>query len=253
MLVARDPVSSVDTIRTDNERSARELAEHLVAHGHRRFAFVGDPDDSPDVAGRYAGFAAGLRAVGVAVPAPVRCAFDIEAGRAAAGALLRRRTRPQVVVCANDEVALGVHTAATDAGLTVPDDLAVTGWDDVMAARFAGLTTVRQPMRELGATAAHWLHDRITEGGSDRSRPRAAVRSQVLPTQLTVRRSCGTHPLGGRQDDNASAVGHRRGARRGLGARRLRPRLRRRRRRRAAGFRGQGKRRDHGMGDGDRG
>ncbi|MGN9909421.1 LacI family DNA-binding transcriptional regulator [Phytohabitans sp. LJ34] len=193
VLVARDPVSTVDTIRTDNERSARELAEHLLAHGHRRFAFVGDPDDSPDVAGRYAGFAAGLRAAGIPVPAPVRCSFDIEAGRAAAEALLRRRTRPQAVVCANDEVALGVHTAATDAGLSVPDDLAVTGWDDVMAARFAGLTTVRQPMRELGATAAHWLHDRITERSSDRSRQRVARRSQVLPTQLTVRRSCGTH------------------------------------------------------------
>jgi LacI family transcriptional regulator len=122
----------------------------------------------------------------------VRCSFDIEAGRAAAEALLRRRTRPQAVVCANDEVALGVHTAATDAGLSVPDDLAVTGWDDVMAARFAGLTTVRQPMRELGATAARWLHDRITERSSDRSR-RLPARSQVLPTQLTVRRSCGTH------------------------------------------------------------
>jgi LacI family transcriptional regulator len=192
VLVARNPVSTVDTIRTDNERSARELAEHLLAHGHRRFAFVGDPADSPDVAGRYAGFAAGLRAAGVPVPSPVRCAFDIEAGRAVAAGLLRRRTRPQAVVCANDEVALGVHTAATEAGLAVPDDLAITGWDDVMAAGFAWLTTVRQPMRELGATAARWLHDRVTEPG------RAPVRRQVLPTQLTVRRSCGTHPSSGR-------------------------------------------------------
>ncbi|GAA4696781.1 LacI family DNA-binding transcriptional regulator [Phytohabitans rumicis] len=189
VLLARDPVSTVDTIRTDNERSARELAEHLLAHGHRRFAFLGDPDDSPDVAGRYAGFAAGLRAAGVPVPAPVRCAFNLDAGREAASGLLRRRTRPQAVVCANDEVALGVHTAATEAGLSIPDDLAITGWDDVMAAGFAGLTTVRQPMRELGATAARWLHDRITEP----SRDRTPVRRQVLPTQLTVRRSCGPH------------------------------------------------------------
>ena len=49
----------------------------------------------------------------------------------------------------------------------MPDDVAVTGWDDVMAARFAGLTTVRQPMRELGATAARWLHERIAERTAD--------------------------------------------------------------------------------------
>jgi LacI family transcriptional regulator len=64
--------------------------------------------------------------------------------------------------------------------------VAVTGWDDVMAARYAGLTTVRQPMRELGAMAARWLCERI--GGS-----MAAVRRQVLQTQLIVRSTCGTH------------------------------------------------------------
>jgi len=65
----------------------------------------------------------------------------------------------------------------------------VTGWDDLMAAQFAGLTTVRQPMRELGATAARWLNRRITE---DTASP-AAPRRRVLPTQLVVRRSCGIH------------------------------------------------------------
>jgi LacI family transcriptional regulator len=193
VLLARDPVSTVDTVRADNERSARDLADHLVGHGYRRFAFLGDPDRSPDVAGRYVGFAAGLRAAGVRVPTPARCAFDVEAGQAAAVRLLSRSSRPQVVVCANDEVALGVHTAVAAAGLRIPDDLAVTGWDDVMAAGFAGLTTVRQPMRELGATAARWLHDRITERNSGPTRGPAAVRREVLPTQLVVRTSCGTH------------------------------------------------------------
>jgi LacI family transcriptional regulator len=91
------------------------------------------------------------------------------------------------VICANDEVALGVLLAAEAAGLSVPGDLAVTGWDDLLAARFAGLTTVRQPMRELGVTAARWLNKRITE-------PEPSVaRRRILPTQLVVRRSCGTH------------------------------------------------------------
>ena len=73
--------------------------------------------------------------------------------------------------------------------MRVPDDLAVTGWDDVMAARHSrpGLTTVRQPMRELGAWAARRLHERIT---GDASGPR----HEVLPTQLVRRASCGHHP-----------------------------------------------------------
>ena len=97
--------------------------------------------------------------------------------------------RPRALVCANDEIALGALTAAEELGLHVPDDVAVTGWDDVMAARHArpGLTTVRQPMRQLGAWAARRLHERLA---GDTSRPR----HEVLPTQLVLRRSCGDHP-----------------------------------------------------------
>ncbi|MFD0822067.1 substrate-binding domain-containing protein, partial [Micromonospora zhanjiangensis] len=95
------------------------------------------------------------------------------------------------VVCANDEVALGLLTAARERGLRVPEDLAITGWDDVMAARFAGLTTVRQPLRELGATAAQRLHERFTEPEHDRT----PARHEILPTRLVVRDTCGSHTL----------------------------------------------------------
>jgi LacI family transcriptional regulator len=190
VLIARPPAGAVDTIRTRNERTATALAEHLLAHGHRRFAFLGDPAESPDVAGRYAGFKKGLR--GLARPAVVPCGLDLDSGQAAARDVLANP--PDAIVCANDEVALGVHLAAEAAGMSVPADVAVTGWDDVLAARFAGLTTVRQPMRELGATAARWLHGRIAERTADPSARPVGVRRRVLPTQLVVRRSCGTHP-----------------------------------------------------------
>jgi LacI family transcriptional regulator len=192
VLLARPPVDGVDTIRTRNERTARELAAHLVAHGHRRFTFLGDHSRSPDVAGRLAGLRAALGAAGLGAPSAVPCGLDLESGEAAGRDLLR--DPPDAVVCANDEVALGVHLAAEEAGLRVPADLAVTGWDDVLAARFAGLTTVRQPMRELGGTAARWLHERIAERTGDPPPPARAVRRRVLPTQLVVRRSCGHHP-----------------------------------------------------------
>jgi LacI family transcriptional regulator len=191
VLIARPPIGGVDTIRSRNERTATALADHLLGHGHRRFAFLGDPGTAPDVAGRYAGLKAGLHAAGVQAPA-VPCELRLEAGEAAAHELLRHP--PDAVVCANDEVALGVLLAAQAAGLDVPGDLAVTGWDDLLAARFAGLTTVRQPMRELGATAARWLHGRIEERSADPDRRPVAARRRVLPTQLVVRRSCGTHP-----------------------------------------------------------
>jgi LacI family transcriptional regulator len=69
----------------------------------------------------------------------------------------------------------------------VPGDLALTGWDDLLASSFAGLTTVAQPMRQLGATAARWLNRRIQD-------PAPAARRRVLPTRLVVRSSCGPHP-----------------------------------------------------------
>jgi LacI family transcriptional regulator len=190
VLLARPAVAGVDAITADNTAGARALVEHLVADGHRRFTFLGDEASSPDTHARWVALRETLRAHGVRAPArPVRCPFDEEAGHAAATRVLSRKTLPDVLVCANDEIALGALLAAEDRGLSVPGDVAVTGWDDVMASRYArpGLTTVRQPMRELGARAARLLHERI-EGDT------ALPRNDVLPTQLVVRSSCGSHP-----------------------------------------------------------
>jgi LacI family transcriptional regulator len=186
VLLARPPVGLVDTVTSDNTDSAGALTAHLLGHGHRRLTFLGDPDQSPDVAGRYDGFHAAL-AEGGLEPAgePVRCAFDVRSGYQAARDLLSRR-RPEALVCANDELALGALRAAEDLGLRVPEDVALTGWDDIMAAHYARLTTVHQAMRELGATAARWLDERICGTGP-------GVRHEVLPTRLVIRASCGTH------------------------------------------------------------
>jgi LacI family transcriptional regulator len=190
VLLARAPVDDVDTITAENRSSARRLVDHVLRHGHREPVFLGDPMESFDVASRYAGFVAAVTAAGLPAPPVVPCAFDLDAGYAAGNRLLRSRSHPDAIVCANDEVAFGVLTAARERGVAVPGDLAVTGWDDLLAARFAGLTTVRQPMRELGATAAQRLHERIVE--SEQSAATAA-RHEVLATQLVVRDSCGSH------------------------------------------------------------
>lgn len=183
VLLARPQVGRIDTVTADNEQGARALTEHLLAHGHRDIAFLGDPTQSPDVAGRYAGF---RQALGAAAPDPTPCTFDVSAGHAAATELLTAG-QPDAVFCANDEVALGALRAAEDLGRP---DLALTGWDDIIAAHYARLTTVHQSMRDLGATAARWLDERI--GGST-----APARHEVLPTRLVIRTSCGTHEPGG--------------------------------------------------------
>ncbi|GID27998.1 LacI family transcriptional regulator [Paractinoplanes brasiliensis] len=187
VLLARDPVDGVDTVRTGNTNTARALAEHLLGHGHRAITFLGDPSSSPDVAGRFSGLKAALASKQAHLTLVRGTGLDLDAGCAAAPEVLA--SAPDAVVCANDEMALGVLLAAEEAGLRAPQDLAVTGWDDLLAARFAGLTTVRQPMRELGATAARWLDKRINEPPSQRT----AARRRILATEVVIRRSCGMH------------------------------------------------------------
>jgi LacI family transcriptional regulator len=190
VLLARPPMNGIDGIVTENERSAYALASHLLEHGHRRIVFVGDPSISPDAAARWEGVSACLAEAGIKARRPELCAFGPEAGQAATyGLLARPRGRPQALICANDEIALGAMMAADQLGLQVPTDVAVTGWDDIMAARHAGpgLTTVRQPMRDLGGRAARALDERINH---KRVRPC----QDVLDTELVIRGSCGDHP-----------------------------------------------------------
>lgn len=187
--LARPPIDGADAVSADNQHSATALGRHLAGHGYTRLVLLGDPQDSPDVAHRWAGVRAGLEAAGrrAAVVEEVRSnGFDVAAGHRAAAAVFAFGSRPHAVVCANDEIALGALEAANDADLAVPDQVAITGWDDIMAARWAGLTTVCQPMRELGALAAQLLDDRIGSAG-------AGDRRELLPTELVLRTSCGHH------------------------------------------------------------
>jgi LacI family transcriptional regulator len=189
VLLARPAVAGVDTISAESLASARQLADHLLDHGHRRLAFLGDPESSSDAAARWAGISGVLTERGIRPRQPVACGFTEESGRKVAHRLLSAtRSRPQALVCADDEIALGALLAAEELGLRVPDDVAVTGWDDIMAARYArpGLTTVRQPMRELGGRAARALDERIAG-------ERTAARHDVLHTELVIRGSCGNH------------------------------------------------------------
>ncbi|WP_350273917.1 LacI family DNA-binding transcriptional regulator [Kribbella sp. HUAS MG21] len=190
VLIAHPPVTGCDSVRSESAASAEQLTTRLLEHGRRTLVFVGDPASSYDVSERYAGFSKAHELRGLQVPKPVRVPLTEEAGRTVAEKVLQATTRrPDGLVCANDELALAAMTAFAAHGVGVPEDIVVTGWDDVMAARYVspGLTTVRQPMAELGRVAAERLHERVTGA-------RTRARNDVLATQLVLRDSCGTNP-----------------------------------------------------------
>jgi LacI family transcriptional regulator len=186
VLLARPNLGTADSVRAENRSAARGLTEHLFGHGYRRIVFLGDPDGSPDAGERWDGFVDAHRVAGHQAAEPIRSGFRTAEGLAAGGVLLTGPRRADAIVCANDEIAMGVLEAARGAGISIPDDLAVTGWDDIPAARHLAppLTTVRQPMLDLGRRAAELLRDRISTNRSD-------PRHEVLPTQQVIRSSCG--------------------------------------------------------------
>jgi len=186
VLVAHPPVTGCDSVRTESASSAERLTSRLLGRG-RSLVFVGDPTSSYDVSERYAGFAAAHESRGRSVPEPLSVPLTEDAGREIAARFTKDPARPDGFVCANDELALAVLTTLRAAGVAVPDEVVVTGWDDVMAARYVspGLTTVRQPMTELGRLAAQRLHERV-------SGERTRARNDVLATELVLRDSCGT-------------------------------------------------------------
>jgi LacI family transcriptional regulator len=195
VLLARPAVNGSDTVLAENRSTAVALVEHLFGHGRRHLQFVGDPDASPDASDRWAGFLEAHRRNARPVPEPPLLSDYTERGGLAAVRRLLAGPRdhlPDALVCANDEIAVGAIRAARDVGVDVPARLAVTGWDDIPAGSIVSpaLTTVRQPMRELGSTAAELLAERIAGG-------RMTPRHVLLPTTLVLRGSCGCEHDGG--------------------------------------------------------
>lgn len=185
VLVARDAVPGCDTVTVENVAAAATLTRHLLAHGVDRLVFVGHPAASYDISERYRGFREALEGRPEALP-PILVAYEERSAPAVVATLLSARDAVNGLVCANDELALSTIRLLARHGIKVPDDMAVVGFDDLAASSYIapGLTTVRQPMRELGRWAAIRLHERI--GGRDHD-----VTPQVLPTQLIRRASCG--------------------------------------------------------------
>ncbi len=161
-LVALDPVTqpptSVPSVGATNWTGAITPARHLLTLGHRRIGVLSGPTEYLMARARLEATRATLDSVGAPLPAELLRSgrFQFEDGVGLGGELLALPNRPTAIVCGNDLQALGVYEAARRADLRIPQDLSVLGFDDVPAARLCGppLTTVRQPMTEMGAAAA---------------------------------------------------------------------------------------------------
>lgn len=179
-----------DHVTTDNTGGMRALTAHLVAeHGVREPAYVGGPADSPDDKARFAGFRAALKEAGLPAPQSptIRGGFTREGGRQAAATLLAAAAPlPRALVCGNDQMALGVLEELAAAGRRVPEDVIVTGFDGIEPTELARprITTVHQPMLELGRAAVELLRGRMAD-------PRRAPRAEVLAVEVLLRESCG--------------------------------------------------------------
>jgi LacI family transcriptional regulator len=184
-----DASRAIDSLTVANETGAYQVTSHLVdVHGYRDICFVGGPPDSPDSASRHDGFrraVAGLGRQPADVPA-YHGDFTTAGGRLIAERIIGTRRVPRALVCANDQMAVGAMAALEHAGLSVPGDVAVTGFDGIQLGRHLrpSLTTVVQPMAALGDTAVAMLKDRIDGAAL----PQRAVE---LPVRLELRASCG--------------------------------------------------------------
>lgn len=180
---------TASTIRVDNAGGMQALAEHLVIHhGMRRAAFLRGLTDSPDNTARLDAFAKAIFELGGSCDPDDSFAADWTSSGAVAAVnrrLRQRRKLPEVIACGNDQMAIGAMHALDVAGIRVPEDVAVVGFDDIPVARYLSppLTTVRQPIRQLGSAAIDSVILRLQ--GQD------TARDVVLPTRLVVRGSCG--------------------------------------------------------------
>lgn len=169
----------------DDAHGGALAAEHLIALGHRRIAFVGDVLPSPFgfPRTRFAGFARALAAAGIELPTELirEGPHGREVARALARELLALQAPPTAIFAASDTQAVGVLAAARERGLAVPRDLSVIGFDDVEPAELVGLTTVRQPLWASGRRGVELLLGSLED-------PREPE-EEVLPLEVVVRRT----------------------------------------------------------------
>jgi LacI family repressor for deo operon, udp, cdd, tsx, nupC, and nupG len=185
-LCERIPGSRLPHVETANRDAARAVTEYLLKLGHRRIGYLAGPTANVLEHDRFAGYSDALAAGGIAHdPELVQPGdFSIRAGEAAARAYLALPKLPDAVFACNDAMAMGLIRGFVAAGVSVPDQISIAGFDDIefAAAYNPSLTTVHQSRREIGAQAAAMLID-LMKG------EQPASRQISLPAEIVIRDS----------------------------------------------------------------
>lgn len=184
-----DAGAALDAITIANYDGAYAMVRHLVALGHRRVAVITGGESNFDALERLRGYRAALEDAGI-TPTPaweVPGDFDEGSGHRAARALLGAEPRPTAIFATNDAMAIGALSALREAGVRVPEEMAVAGFDDIPMAKYMNppLSTVHVEISELGERATARLLEVLRGPGT------RAPRREIVPTRLVVRASCG--------------------------------------------------------------
>ncbi|ADU12741.1 LacI family DNA-binding transcriptional regulator [Asticcacaulis excentricus] len=192
--IAHVAVSPGDNLRTqvagvgmDDEVAGYEITRYLLGLGHRRFAFLQGLESHASAESRFAGYRRALIEAGLSAEAmaTARGNFTFRSGADQSIGLLKAPDRPTALICANDDMATGALFAAHRMGLTLPADLSVVGFDDTPVSEvvWPPLTTIHQPIRQIGARAVEKLIDVLNGTESNESG------FEVVPHRLIVRES----------------------------------------------------------------
>lgn len=187
VLIGRHPTLDVNYVDVDNFNGGREATLHLLRLGRQRVATITGPQNMIAGIDRYQGYCQALQAL----DRPLQPELVVEGDFTEESGYLGMRTllphKPDAVFVANDTMAIGALRALYEAGVSVPQQIALVGYDDMPAAAHLNppLTTVRQPIGKLGAAAMEMLLEVIRQ-------PKSPTSHRVLQTELIVRRSCGS-------------------------------------------------------------
>ncbi|MGQ7247874.1 LacI family DNA-binding transcriptional regulator [Halomonas sp. V046] len=179
-------------VQLNNREASRVLTEHLIQLGHRRIGMIKGPRQSPLTRDRLHGYQEALQDAGIAPDEELLCPgdFTLASGYRAAATLLERHDPPTAIFCENDEMAIGAIQRLKEAGLKIPADISVAGFDDIAFARYCDppLTTISQPAEDFGREAVALLLGLI-EGQAVKRNAR-----RIMPFELVVRSSTGPVP-----------------------------------------------------------
>ena len=204
LLNPRSPVEGCSSVSVDNFSGSRALVEHLMQRGHRRIAIVKGPEGNLDAEDRLRGYHHVLAAAGVGTDAGLELDGDFteSSGFLAGARILAMTERPTAVFAANDSMAIGMLRAFRERGVRVPEDIAVSGFDDIAIASYLNpaLTTVHVDAFELGRRAVHLLLPALATSAP------LETQHEILPAPIIVRESCGSRaPWSVASEDGAPA------------------------------------------------